>query len=100
MIKAYQAVQNAAKTIQTKASSTNALHGGGKNNTFSSMIKDQMTQATNDLQAVDKAVKSFMTRSGSENIFAYSTRNRKNKGQIEVIRSIIDTINKVVNINI
>ncbi|HCU07102.1 MAG TPA: hypothetical protein DIC42_05965 [Holosporales bacterium] len=100
MIKAYQAVQNASNTIQLKAlnSMPQAKSGGAS---FASEIKEQMRKATDELKETDHAIKSFTLGDiGSEEIMLHTARHSvEAKGKIEVIRSIVDSINKIVNIN-
>ena len=100
MIKAYQAVQKASDTIQLKTLNAHTPQKSGKGS-FVSEVKEQMSKAASELKQTDSAIKSFtMGDIGSEEMMLHTARTSvEAKGKIEVIRSLVDTINKIVNIN-
>lgn len=100
MIKAYQAVQKASDTIQLKTLNAPTPQKSGKGS-FASEVKEQMSKAASELKQTDSAIKSFtMGDIGSEEMMLHTARTSvETKGKIEVIRSLVDTINKIVNIN-
>lgn len=100
MIKAYQAVQKASDTIQLKTLNAGPQQKPGKGS-FADEIKQQMNKATAELKQTDSNIKAFtMGDIGSEEMMLHTARTSvEAKGKIEVIRSLVDTINKIVNIN-
>lgn len=101
IIKAYQAIQKAANAIQSKTFNAMPTQKSGAKS-FASELKAQMDKATAELKETDNAIKSFtMGDIGSEEIMLHTARHTvETKGKIEVIRSLIDSINKIVNINL
>ena len=100
MVKAYQAVQKAAETIQAKALNSAPQQQSGKGS-FLNEIKDQMHKASTDLRQTDSTIKSFtMGEIGPEEMMLHTARTSvETKGKIEIIRSMVETLNKIVNIN-
>ncbi|MDP2194027.1 MAG: flagellar hook-basal body complex protein FliE [Alphaproteobacteria bacterium] len=102
IVKAYQAVKNAADIIQYKAIPTASptIHTG--NGGFMNIMKGQLEQVSHSLRTADESIKSYtMGQIAPEEMMLQTARiTVETRGNIEIARSLVDTFNKIINMNI
>lgn len=102
IVKAYQAVKNAADVIQYKSisSASPSIHLGSGG--FMNVMKGQFEQVSQSLRIADESIKSYtMGQIAPEEMMLQTARiTVDTKAKIEVARSLVDTFNKIVNMNI